>query len=621
MKKTLFNLLVVTALILVMGVVVSIAKPLPDNHRPQIGDKSSDLELTPQPATVDEVTLNQSNIVTTMDNFGYIGGLSAYGLPSGEWPRNSGHDYLAEINYWIGGKTPDDSVRVADTKEDFQALPMPVKGQDVYRIYLSTDTTRYYNYDVSDTVGSGVGSPARGWRIWDYSSEDWVYNTKYNSLASAYTTAGPTSLQDSYCRFGDNATGSPAMGIEVSHSTMGWNYCYNEDFIFVKLEIYNASEVDYTDFGVGLYIDIDVGGEDGLGENGRLQDVVAYDTTKNLAWIYDNIGYDPGWGPTVRTGVMGTKLLSTPNNVGMTAFRTDDWSYLPDEDNGRYAMISSTQFDDPLPPTDQFYVQVCGGFTLAAGQSVELVYALIAGEDEDDFKSNADRAQEIFSNNYIGPEPPATPTLSVHPGDEKVYLHWNDTAEFSIDPQSQENDFVGYKLYRSSNQGITWGVEKKHLDNNCMSVDYEPVAIYRRSVQNQPVVHSFVDTGLYNGVEYWYALVAFDSGSVAFDVDPLQTGFGIAGEASHVVKVTPRTDPAGFYNAATTVTHSYTGNKRASSGEVVPVVFDSDSITGDNYRVVFEDTPDQTYWHFINETTGGYHSGQSDGISHRGRPQ
>ncbi len=46
----------------------------------------------------DQIFHNKGNIVTTVQNWGQIGGQMDYGFPSGEWPKGSEHNYLAEIN-------------------------------------------------------------------------------------------------------------------------------------------------------------------------------------------------------------------------------------------------------------------------------------------------------------------------------------------------------------------------------------------------------------------------------------------------------------------------------------------------------------------------------------------
>jgi hypothetical protein len=610
MKRTI-NSRVIVALVsglTVWPVLSPFAAPPGYGSRPPAGGGRTDVDygpaLSPAPATVDIITHDQGNIVTTVDNYGLIGSHMYYGLPSGEWPRNSGHDYLAEINYWMGAVTAAGDTLVADTYEDFQSIPSLITGVAQNRILLSTDTSRYYDYDRNDTTGAGGGNPAMGWRVWSGEQNDWVYTENYNPASSTFFEGGPISVQESHYRFADNAHGTPLLGLEMTHTVLQWNYCYNEDFMFVILEITNTSDEDYTDFAFGLYVDMDIGGPDGTGENGRLGDLVGSDSTESLAWIYDEDGFDEGWGPEVTTGFMGTKYLETPGGGGMTAFRTGDWALLPDEDPGRYAMINSEQFDGSLPPTDQYYVQCTRGISLTAGSTVRVVYALVAGQTEADLRANADLAQQLYDNYFVGPEPPNTPTLTSQAGDRKIYLSWNDTAQHTIDPLSGENDFAGYKLYRSDNQGRTWGKAYDTTHNDCLKLDYWPIAKYSVSDPTDLIPRSLVDTGLINGVEYWYCLVAYDTGASATGVDVLQTGFGTPGSASNIVSVTPRTNPAGFYDAAGTVNHLYTGGQEPSAGDVIPTVFDRSQLRGDDYQVVFKDTPEETYWYLMNITSG-----------------
>ncbi len=593
----------VILLLVLVSATLATARPISHSALQDPNNPRTPAALSPGVETLDQITHNKGNIATTVDNFGYIGGYQYYGYPSGEWPRNSGHNYIGEIRYWMGAITPNGDTLVANTYDDFEALPMPNNGEDKYRIYLSTDTTRYYNYDPADTVGLGAGNPAFGWRKWDPSISDFDYNELWDPLAATYNPGGPTSLQESHYRFSDAAQGAPLLGLELTQTIMQWNYCYNDDFLFVVLEITNTSDQDYPEFAFGLYIDIDVGGPDGTGENGRLNDMVMFDPEENLAWNYDVRGWDPGWGRNVPTGIMGTKILEMPGGLGTTAFRTDDWAIVTSiDDAGMFELINSTQFDESLPPTDQFYIQCTRGIQLNAGATVRCVYAIVAGEDEEDFRNNAALAQELYDNSFIGPQPPATPRLTVRAGDEKVYLNWTDTSETSVDPLSGEIDFVGYKLYRSENQGKTWGEPIYNTGNSCLDLDYSPIATYSVTNPGDPIPHSFIDTGLFNGVEYWYCLVAFDHADTGTGVDALQSGFGIAGEVSNVVAAVPTPGPAGQFDAVSSVEHLYTGNGTPTKGNVVPILFDEAEVTGSQYQVVFEDLPDNqaTVWHLIN---------------------
>jgi len=557
-------------------------------------------ESYPPPEVWDQVIHNKGNIATTVDNFGLIGGYWNTTLPSGEWPRNSGHNYIADIKFWMGAITATDTI-VANTEEDFQPIPSLVSDIETYGIRLSTDTTSF-DYTVSDTIGLGIGNPAFGWRVWDSDSADWVYNQIYSQSEEDFFPGGPIGLQQSCYRFDDGLTAN-SLGLEVTQSIYQWNYCYNEDLLFVVMEITNASETDYPDFAFAIYCDFDIGGPDGTGENGRLGDLVAFDQEENLAWTYDEDGYDPGWGATVYTGIMGTKYLETPDGIGMTAFRTGQWEQVYNiTDAAMFELINSEQFDLSLPPTDQYYLQCTRGINLTAGKTVRVVFAIVAGEDEEDYYENAAMAQTLYDNYFVGPQPPAAPTLQAQSGDGRVYLQWNDSAESSIDPLSGEQDFRGYKLYRSTSQGYTWGRENRNSRNDCLGIDYFPVAAYQVLDAGDPISHSFVDSNLINGKEYWYCLVAYDSGDSTVPVDKLQNGFGSPEADVHVVQVFPRSDPAGAFDAYSTLEHEFNGVGEPSDGIMYPIRFDEFEVEGPDYEVVFTETDYQTYWHLVDVT-------------------
>lgn len=555
----------------------------------------------PPPEIQDMITHDKGNIRTTVSNWGTIGGLSHIGYPSGEWPKGSGHDYLAEIKYWMGASIAGDTL-LANTDDDFAPIRDLQTDLD-YRIRLSTDPERY-EYDPNDTVGLGLDHPAYGWRSFDPQTGQWVYNQVWDPQTQSYLPGGPSSLQESIYRFNDAGLGSSLLGLELVQTIYQWNYSYNEDFMFVVLDITNKSDNDYTNFAFGLYCDFDIGGPDGTGENGRLGDLVASDTSLNLAWTYDADGYDPGWGPSVVTGLMGTRYIETPDGIGMTAFRTGEWERIANtDDREKYAYISEKVYEASLPPTDQYYVQATSGINLEAGKTIRIGFALIAGYDEDDFRDKAKIAQTIYSNRFVGPAPPKPPVLSAYPTAQSVRLSWDRSAIESIDPLLGVPDFAGYKIYRSTDKGITWGRLARNPDGS-LGPDYVPLAMWRVEDPSEPIPHSYVDTSLTNGFEYWYSIVAFDKGDTASGVGPLQTAYGVPGGDVNAAAVVPRSNPAGYVPIEQTLRHEYSGTGSPSDGEVVPVLFDDQQFTGQDYLVGFDESPYATTWFVINHTTG-----------------
>ena len=64
---------------------------------------------------------------------------------------------------------------------------------------------------------------------------------------------------------------------------------------------------------------------------------------------------------------------------------------------------------------------------------------------------------EELGNGLSTVRPPLIPEVQAVTGNEKVLLMWDNKAENSIDPFTSYSDFEGYRVYRSSDGGMTWG--------------------------------------------------------------------------------------------------------------------------------------------------------------------
>src|SRR5690606_25977997 len=77
--------------------------------------------------------------------------------------------------------------------------------------------------------------------------------------------------------------------------------------------------------------------------------------------------------------------------------------------------------------------------------------ALAFGEDLTELEDNVETVQQIYDGNYQFAVPPPEPTVQAHV-DERghVVLTWTNVSEKGVDPVTNENDFEGYKIYRST---------------------------------------------------------------------------------------------------------------------------------------------------------------------------
>ena len=165
----------------------------------------------------------------------------------------------------------------------------------------------------------------------------------------------------------------------------------------------------------------------------------------------------------------------------------------------------------------------CGPYNLAPGQSVKLVFAEVVGEMDrakivaggvqniDDnmtlglsaLQANIDAARELYANNYIPDAyPPPTPTdgensLSLTPVGAGVKIAWSPISDSYTDPITGQNDFAGYRVYRSNY--FTIGPWTKVAD----------IPASDAVIENGEVVYT--DGNLPQGVGVYYTVTSYDN--------------------------------------------------------------------------------------------------------------
>jgi len=205
--------------------------------------------------------------------------------------------------------------------------------------------------------------------------------------------------------------------------------------------------------------------------------------------------------------------------------------------------------------------------TLNPGESDTLIFATVFGTSEKDIKVNAQRAITLFANNWEVVEAPPAPVVEVFPGDRRVKLVWGTASE-------QDREFEGYKIYRSDDNGITWG--SKTFKDFEGGIHYIPLAQYdledgikgnyrtipqyawfdlgddkwtqlRQVVEVDTskyfdvgdTVNIFFDNDVTNGVNYRYYVASYDSGNGI--IGPLENGYSNnPEEMNNTVQVIPQ---------------------------------------------------------------------------------
>ncbi|OQX96151.1 hypothetical protein B6I21_01705, partial [candidate division KSB1 bacterium 4572_119] len=258
---------------------------------------------------------------------------------------------------------------------------------------------------------------------------------------------------------------------------------------------------------------------------------------------------------------------------------------------------------------DNVFIFGSGYFELPQGHMEKYSIALIMGQNKTDLLANAKVAQWIFKLNFQFTKPPDAPNVWAVASDHSVTVYWDDKSEKSVDPIFGE-DFEGYKIYRS-NDKINWGdpitnnqgilVGSVPLNQWDLINDYEgthPVE-WERGIhfdlgKNTGLVHSFTDKNLVNGITYYYAVTAYDRGSIEGNVSPLECAKSVDG--SNVVSIIPNAPATGFQAATVEVEHV-----GPSTSDFVVSILDQTRVDTTDYTITFDaSNPDETKLSIIN---------------------
>jgi hypothetical protein len=232
------------------------------------------------------------------------------------------------------------------------------------------------------------------------------------------------------------------------------------------------------------------------------------------------------------------------------------------------------------------------------------------------------------------------------PGDGKVTLYWDNVAEASVDPLSNEQDFEGYVIYRSTDhefsdqQTITdingtaflfepltneLGVEAKFdLDNGITGPS--PIPFPRRGVSydlgdDTGLFHTYVDSNnVMNGQEYFYTVAAYDRGFAgdasdlgeAFSggIPPAETSKTITYDPTtdtyvfdvNTVSATPRPRVAGYVPPGFADEDGIVQTSGHATGEVRLEIIDELAVPEDTpYRIAFDEVAGDLTYSVIND--------------------
>ena len=99
------------------------------------------------------------------------------------------------------------------------------------------------------------------------------------------------------------------------------------------------------------------------------------------------------------------------------------------------------------------------------------------------------------------PAPPDIPEIQALYNHEKITLTWNKKAEGSIDPLTGYSDFEGYRIYKSTDGGVTWGKSWNRIyDHAGNQVGWKPFEKYDLN-EDSDTLHCIYNNAYYDSAE------------------------------------------------------------------------------------------------------------------------
>ena len=307
---------------------------------------------------------------------------------------------------------------------------------------------------------------------------------------------------------------------------------------------------------------------------------------EDMDWVaeFDDVGgdgvagtHDPGEGdgiPTAGEPDFDQTDLDESDQIGLTGFKTsrikaglgnpdpttDNVLFYTDENNWPQRLYE--KFTDPFAPArfdsalaanyNIAFLFASGPFQLQVGQTERFSLALAYGSDLAELRRNVGVVQQIYNANYQFAVPPPRPTVSAEAGDGFVRLSWDDAAERGVDPVTHDFDFEGYRIYRATDpdfrdlqvittaNGHDIGLRKPsaQFDLADGKTGFTRKAIEGVSFDlgsDTGIRHTWVDTTVTNGQEYFYSVTAYDFG---FETVPYSDSLAIFPSENSIAPIT-----------------------------------------------------------------------------------
>ncbi|TET79889.1 MAG: hypothetical protein E3J41_00755 [Candidatus Cloacimonadota bacterium] len=450
------------------------------------------------------------------------------------WPKGSANAYIFGAGLWVAGVLGIDSICVngyntVGSGDEFMPGPWE-HNADHLNNPMSHPEDKLY-----------VSSNPEDFAVWPY----------VDSLGEKMVLGD----EDSWCLFNSYEKtrqvlpDTTTLDLTVVRHTFAWTQALLENMLFLEYFIENTGTDTIKHMYVGIAGDLDIGFAD--------DDLVGLDRGRSLGYT-SSMTQEAGWdalppyymgyrflqGPiaddTVRVGqdpANPDTIIYPGERIPLTSFKKFTRDVDCENDFERYLCMAGYDFKNiPNPPynpfgdsldtdpSDKRMAMSAGPFTLAPGEADTIILAMMFSNGNTGglpfLLQQADASKQLYDLDWASPGPPSPPPsiTALIPGDQKVTVCWDNTAEKTPDvyypamqavgdPYYREYDVEGYRVWRKL--GITGEWQDIAEFDKKNGIKLLPDGTENGA--DEGMQYSYVDSvGVYNGFEYYYGVTAFD---------------------------------------------------------------------------------------------------------------
>lgn len=204
------------------------------------------------------------------------------------------------------------------------------------------------------------------------------------------TTPGERADQETYARY-DDSRAENSIGVSITQQTYEFADAANDDFVILRYVLTNTSGAEITNLQAGLYFDWDVVSYGNNAGGWEAADSVLWTAYNNGVTIASYRGLKVLDGP-VAAAFTGDASLITYYDGGAS----DGWT-----ESEKYGAMTSgftTAETYKTGLVDLMQVLTAGPFTLPAGESDTVAFAVVTGQTLTDLGTNADAASIVYDD-------------------------------------------------------------------------------------------------------------------------------------------------------------------------------------------------------------------------------